>query len=546
MRASTCLVCVPLLLAAACETKHPPPPPFGRVDGGPRCTDVYEPPATPGDVDADGIPNDMDDDADGDGIDNAFEHVGGFSCAGGDADGDGTANWLDTDSDNDGLLDSTEDRSPSGPYDADTDDDGTTDLIELAAGTDPTAAASSLHEGDQVVLLPHMGGEQTVTIRFVNRVENGDVFFLVDTTGTMLGELTTLIATMKEVIVPRLALAFRDVMYGVGGFEDYPVSGYGDSAFGDRPFYLVTAMIDGEVDTKRRTMRALESLPNGEPDIVDALEVLTIRNGLDDPESYPAALWATATGMALTWSGGEVPSQDCGGAGLGYPCFRPDALPIVLLFGDAPFHNGPDNAHPYDLSLLPDAPAYDQAVAALVGIGARVVSVYSGSSPEGLDHFRRLATATGALGPDGMPLVFTVAEDGTGLDATVIEALERLADGKTQDVTVRSENGPSNPDGFDATSFVVTMVTGEGYSAAGDPGPSPGVSYTSKDATTFYSLVGGAACEYVLTLANAGRPSGPEARVFRLISRAAGDGGATFATRSVFIVVPAVGSMLIL
>ena len=40
---------------------------------------------------------------------------------------------------------------------------------------------------------------------------------------------------------------------------------------------------------------------------------------------------------------GVPPREDCPAATWGYPCFRDGAIPIVVMFTDAQFHNGPDN-----------------------------------------------------------------------------------------------------------------------------------------------------------------------------------------------------------
>ena len=61
--------------------------------------------------------------------------------------------------------------------------------------------------------------------------------------------------------------------------------------------------------------------------------------------------------MGLTWPGGSVPPRTCPAIPdepaprRGYPCFRPGALPIVLIFGDNVFHNGPGGSQPYSFQL---------------------------------------------------------------------------------------------------------------------------------------------------------------------------------------------------
>ena len=118
---------------------------------------------------------------------------------------------------------------------------------------------------------------------------------------------------------------------------------------------------------------------NGRPDILDAVEGLPCHDGEDGPESYIPALWSTATGEGLAWPGGSIPDQSCAidpdepTPPRGYPCFRPGALPIILLFGDAPFHNGSTYGVGDDYDH--DAPGYDETVTALTRIGARVIAL---------------------------------------------------------------------------------------------------------------------------------------------------------------------------
>ncbi|NIS31240.1 MAG: hypothetical protein GWO04_15425, partial [Actinobacteria bacterium] len=200
-------------------------------------------------------------------------------------------------------------------------------------------------------------------------------------------------------------------------------------------------------------------------------------------------MWATATGGGLDWGTGSVPPQSCPtipdemGMRRGYPCFRPGALPIVVLFGDYSFHNGPGGSEPY--TTLPAAPTYAETVTALTGIGARVVGIFSGSSTL-IDDYETVATDTGSVRSDGTPLVFTISGDGSGLDSTVVDAIAQLVGGTPQDVSTRTENVPGNPDGFDATLFIKSITPLEGYQDG-----VAGAGYASKDATTFYGVIPG-------------------------------------------------------
>jgi len=513
---------------------------LGCPDVGPRCETIYEPPPTPGDVDGDGIENDLDDDADGDGVDNTFEHHGGNGCAGPDDDMDGVANWLDRDSDNDGLLDGTEYENDGNPYNADSDGDGYSDLFEAAAGTRVDDATSGPRDEDTVLVGVLGAAPQVLDVRVPNRIENADVFFLVDTTGSMSEERDNLVEAISEFIVPRLVTSFDDVAFGAAGLDDYPVGEFGGTD--DLPFYLLTKMVDGLTDTmtatsstcSRGAVRQLTEGSNDVPDIEDAIGNLACHNGADLPEGFVPALWVTATGRELAWEGGMVPAQsDCSPEEIGYPCFRPDALPIIVLIGDAKFHNGPDvggENEPYDFA----APTYADTIDELNLIGAKVVSIYSGPESEDGDY-QRLARDTNTVNSSGSPLVFPIAADGSGIDSTVVNGIESLAEGVTQDVTLAVADGDDHPS--DATALVTSWRAVEGYAPDGTPGPMTGVSYEDKNDTTFMRVAPGADVEFEVTIQNTTISPMEETIVVVIKLNFVGQGGAVFVTRRYFVVI---------
>ncbi len=505
------------------------------------------------DPDGDGIPNREDDDSDGDGVPDSEEQRGRPPCVFTDSDGDGSPDFLDPDSDNDGLPDGEERAAGTDPTVVDTDGDGVTDLGEVrGTGTDPTDPSDTLPEGDFFVVLPYGSMEQR-RLRFGTDIEIADVFFLVDMTGSMRQERTNLIRGLVDTIVPGIQSEIDDVWFGAGGFDDFPYGGYGSG--NDQPFYLLKGMGPAEEDRGRWSLSAgptmcpsnsatkdigeIMGMPNGRWDILDAVEGLPCHSGLDAPESYVPALWATATGMGLSWPGGSIPGRTCEvvpdreGTARGYPCFRPGALPIILLFGDAPFHNGPDGWASYSFP----APTYDQAVEELTRIGARVVGIHSGGNP---GHYEALAMATGTVRADGTPLVFRINGDGSGLDRTIVDAVAELVGGTPQDVNTRTENVPGNPDDFDATQFIKAIVPIEGYG----PGGAPGMGYDSKDSTTFYRVIPGTTVEFRVDFYNDVRPPGVTAEIFKAKIVVVGNGVADLDSRNVYIVVPPEGGIV--
>ncbi len=89
------------------------------------------------DIDRDGIADDLDPDADGDGILNVDEVLPGQDWKTTDSDGDGHPNYLDIDSDNDGIVDNIEAQSTPGyipPSGVDKDHNGIDDAYDPAQG----------------------------------------------------------------------------------------------------------------------------------------------------------------------------------------------------------------------------------------------------------------------------------------------------------------------------------------------------------------------------------------------------------------------------
>jgi len=507
------------------------------------------------DTDGDGTPDYLDLDSDGDGVPDADEARSTNPCAPADSDGDGSWDFRDPDSDNDGLSDERESVLGTDPRQVDSDSDGVTDLGEVdGTGTDPLDSGSTIPPGDFFVVLPYNGDRANRPLRFGTDISVADVFFLVDMTGSMGGERTNLITGLVGTIIPGIQAAIPDVQFGAGGMDDFPTGSYGSG--NDLPFYLLRSIAPPNEDLGAWSISASPTVcpsnaatndigtitggPNGTPDILEAVQGLPCHYGADGPESYVPAMHATATGMGLTWPGGSVPDHTCpsipdeAGVRRGYPCFRPGALPIILLFGDYNFHNGPGGHDAYSFT----APSYDATVAALTGIGARVIGVFSGSGSLRTDY-ETVARDTGTVDGSGSPLVFDISGDGSGLSTAVVDAVAQLVGGTPQDVNTRTENVPGNPDEFDATLFIKSIVPAEGYREG-----VPGAGYASKDDTTFYGVIPGTQVEFNIDFWNDVRPPAATAQIFQAKIIVVGNGVADLDSRNVYIVVPPEGGII--
>jgi len=519
------------------------------------------------DPDMDGVPSSADDDSDGDGISDADEAGSSDPCAPADSDGDGTPDYVDNDSDNDGLTDDAEIALGTDPRNPDSDGDGFSDLAEEAAGTDPGDSTSGIPETDFFVVLPYEGDRADRTLRFGTNIAVADVFFLADMTGSMRGVRTNIIEGLIDTIIPGIAAAIPNVEFGAGGYDDYGVPNYGwepTSSWRDLPFYLLREIGPAEQDIGAWSLASgptttecpmdptvmdigtITGMANGVPDILEAVTGLPCHGGYDGEESTGPALWATATGMGLSWDfggySGSIPDQSCPtipdemGARFGYPCFRPGALPIIIVFGDYNWHNGPGGSAPYPWP----SPTYAETVTALTSIGARVIPVVNSFGTPPADY-NQIAIDTGTVRADGTPLVFSIMAGGTGLDAAVVDAVVELTSATPQDVNTRTENVAGNPDEFDATLFIKSIIPDEGYRDG-----IAGTGYDSKDDTTFYGVIPGTLVDFDIDFYNDVRPPATVTQIFQARIIVVGNGVADLDSRNVYILVPPEGGTILI
>ncbi len=443
-----------------------------------------------------------DGDPDGDGLTNEGSQ---------DTDNDGLPDCLDRDSDGDRLYDDEEAASGTDPLKIDTDSDGASDLFEFAAGTDATNPGQRPDSRSFLAIIPPEEDTTTTSLVFSSRVQRGDIYFLMDTSTTMNGEIQNLKQTIISTIIPELRAVVSDVQFGVGRFDDFAQTPYGNNP----------------------DFRAFENIQNITPDersVVDAVNQLqtccTPGDGFTVPESQTVALWALATEDGLEpWI---APRGQCTNKGAGYPCFRGDALPIVVMFTDALFHNGPNNSAPY-ADISPAPPGFDQAMDALNAIGAKVVGIFSGS-PSSRGDLDTAAIRTGAVNDANEPQVYTVDSQGNGLDLSIISAFEELTGNVRRDVTVQGQD-PNENDDIDPT---VHLVRATPTSAQ----PPQGIVAT--DADRFLGVVPGTELSFELEFERAGLvPEGPEGnhQVVTLQLRVLGDGAVLLDQRTAYLLI---------
>lgn len=154
------------------------------------------------------------------------------------------------------------------------------------------------------------------------------------TTGTFVGPAVTCADTdfdelpnqelKNQGIIGAIRCYVRGAYLGAGFLREIPFTPYGD--------------ID-EV-----TFQHLVDLVSDPAAVKAAVDTLSNQRDRDWPDAHPMALYSLATGnglyMGLTRPG-VPPRVGCPAQTWGYPCFREEALPVVVLMTDAPMHNGP-------------------------------------------------------------------------------------------------------------------------------------------------------------------------------------------------------------
>lgn len=487
------------------------------------------------DPDGDGIPSFMDTDSDGDGVIDAEEHGDPNPCIIRDSDGDGFADFNDADSDNDGLSDADERGTYfTDPLSRDSDGDGVTDLGEVAAGTDPLDATSTIAPEDFFVVLPYLGPHEPRPLRFGTNIVKADVYFLIDTTGSMEAPIDNVQTSLSR-IASELDRLIPDLQMGVGHFEDFPFS-TGDP-FGSTFFGAPTDVPYGNEQDITDDLSAVQR----------ALDGLTIGDGRDGPEAQVQALYQTATGRGGSWSfmssSYMLPQRRCVavpdevGTRRGYPCFRPGALPIVVLVTDLEWHAGDTDGtrHPYT-AISPAPETLPAAAMALAGIGGRYIGVVIDGNWR-TDH-EAVARMTGSVDETGAPLVYDAAAG--QVSDRIIDGVSTLVGRTPQDVTTITEDVPPNPGDVGATRFIVSIVPLEGY------GPAAGTGYVSKDETTFYGVTPGTTVEFTVDFYNDVVPPPPTAQVYRARIVVIGNGVARLDERNVYIIVPPEGGTILI
>ena len=302
--------------------------------------------------------------------DNANPVAGGVGDAGTNTIiGDGGGIRIDTYIPDTGVDSGSGDAAVDSGYDAascqlgsapDIDCDGILDMYDPYPGEKPFATTN------QTIFLDLAKGQTgTGAINIEFKVNSADVYFLVDQTTTMQGERDKLVADLttgnfvadddfdcadydldhqpnnelkEKGLIGAIRCYIRDANFGVGYFRELP---FNNPSF---TYKGVTYYSWAYGDNDEVAFRNLQDITTDVAKVTSAVQLLEPNANLDLDEAAIPALYSVVTGSGMYFGQDKmsVPQRvDCPAGTWGYPCFRNDAIPIIVLFTDASSHNGP-------------------------------------------------------------------------------------------------------------------------------------------------------------------------------------------------------------
>lgn len=423
-------------------------------------------------------------------------------------------------------------------------------------------------------------GAQMKPLDFSTDVPAMDVFFAMDATGSMIGEINNLQTALNNTVVPGVQAEVPDTYFGAGVFQDFPVDPYGSLSgtdcspsaqdVPDQPFKLFQT-ITGDTAAVQTAVNGFSS--GSAP----------IGCGNDWAESMIEGLYQIATGEGLSGPGvTSVPPNTDGIGGVGY---REGTMPVVVPISDAFSHAPGENVYcptiaddnNYAGAVAAEAHTRQETKDALNTICARVVGI---ASIEGIFNpictgqgdEEDMARATGAMvlpeawdvperpagcapgqcctdfngtgrAPDAdgrCPLVFRVDQNGSGLGQHIVTGIQMLARYATFDVQTERDGETADIDGNPlpggvTTSDFVQSITPVQFQL---PPPPPVLPDPVIQGDSFGNVTPGTIVSFDVSAYNDFLPQAAQAQVFRAYIRVLAGGCTELDQREVFILVP--------
>lgn len=417
---------------------------------------------------------------------------------------------------------------------------------------------------DFFFILPYQdpGGPVMKPLDFSTAVPALDVFFMMDTTGSMSGEISNLQTGLTNTVIPGIQNAVTNAQFGVGSQADFPIDPFGTSGC-DQPFVLKQAI----TATTSQVQAGVNSLSSGG---------YPISCGNDEPEAVLEAVYQAATGEGLSSPAPtNVPANHTGVGGVG---FRTGTMPVIVSITDAPSHAkgepGTCGTEALDYgAAIPTAHSRTDVHNALAAICARsvgIAAIGAGCSP--LANLTDLATATGArvppaawdvgvrptgcasnqcctgqngvgVAPDAnglCPLVFQVDTSGNGVGTQIVTGIQMLTRFATFDVTSSKMGGTTDTSGNPlpaphTTADFIKSVTPTSFTL---PPPPPNLPNPTFDTTTFHNVTPGTHVDFGVDAYNDFVQQTGDAQIFRATIQVLAGGCTPLDQRDVLILVP--------
>jgi hypothetical protein len=421
-----------------------------------------------------------------------------------------------------------------------------------------------------------------------------DVFFLMDTTGSMQNEINNLqvaLTTPTTGVIDSILSTVPNTEFGVGALEDFPVNGYGETTatcIGTLPYSPYNG--DGTDDQPFKLRQPITSTASDVQTAIDGLthkstgsgsyQLETIGCGGDLPEAGFEAIYQTATAAGLS---GPAPTS-VATTPVG---FRSGSLPVVVTLSDALSHGTDETVScalgsgmltpaqiNYAGSVAAVAHSREQTAIALEGMCGRFVGIAPVKQCDGEEYMTYLSTQTGARVPpnawdvgtrptgcstgqcctgqngvgmstdaDGLcPLVFRVNTSGAGVSSGVTTGIEMLArfaqfDVPTQEAGVSTDIYGNPLPGAHTTADFLKSVTPSSYVL---PPPPPDVPAPTIDANgiQFDGVTPGTLVTFTIDAYNDFVPETDQAQIFEATISVLAGGCNVLDQRSVLVLVP--------
>jgi hypothetical protein len=319
-------------------------------------------------------------------------------------------------------------------------------------------------------------------LKFTTNIQQVDVAFVMDTTGSMSGEISNLRTSLSSTIIPALKAAIPSVGIAVVDHRDVPFAAPGaflGLGYGSPGDWAAKVWAPITVQTDAAALKTVQ----------DAVGKYSAGGGSDGPESQVPAMYFTLTGKGFSWPASSgypassLPDVTPKAGTKGAVNFRDGAVPVVVSITDINSHNGAVASDNYsgftapNLTQLEDE--FKKANAKFVGIYLNGSSAYSDGNPlsdatnsnilpSAFDGAGKPASCgagqccTGLAGAGKAPdatggrcrLNFACDSSGNGVSTGVVNAIKAIASGSVYDILPEVTNDPKNPDGVDATIFI--------------------------------------------------------------------------------------------